>query len=333
MRKKKILIISIISKDIGFGHYSRCKNLNVQLNRDFESKHISFSGDLKKNFNLDKIYDYFHYNSFKKYNCVLIDISNKKIMSNKNFPKLKKTLIKISNKLFVIDSFGKFMINNINGLTAKVIMVPYFFDKRKIIFKEKTKYLLGTKYFVLKPKIKKKSRSGKQFKNLLITCGGSDQLNFSYKVAKIALSLNKDLNLSILIGKLFNEKNILKIKRLKNEYPKNLKLHFNVNNIEKFYMLCDGAVSLSGLTKYELIHYGTPSIIINQNTEQRKQNYFLEKKNMVMTLNDLKGNINFLKIKNFFSSYEYRNKLISKGRNVVDGKAYQRIVRVIKDFF
>ena len=52
-----------------------------------------------------------------------------------------------------------------------------------------------------------------------------------------------------------------------------------------------------------------------------------------MTLNDLKGNINFLKIKNFFSSYGYRNKLISKGRNVVDGKAYQRIVRVIKDFF
>ena len=48
-------------------------------------------------------------------------------------------LIKISNKLFVIDSFGKFMINNINGLTAKVIMVPYFFDKRNIIFKEKTK--------------------------------------------------------------------------------------------------------------------------------------------------------------------------------------------------
>ena len=89
---KKILLISILSSDIGYGHFSRCSKIKSKLNKYFLCKHISLP--IKKK-NQRNIFSYFESNSLSKYDCIILDITQKKIFLNKNLNKIRNKIIQI----------------------------------------------------------------------------------------------------------------------------------------------------------------------------------------------------------------------------------------------
>lgn len=327
---KKILLISILSKDIGYGHFSRCNKIRSKLKKYFLCEHISFSIQ-NKNFN--NIFSYFDSNSLSKYDCIIIDINHKKIITNKNFEKIKERIIKISNKVMLIDSIDKKMINNLEKVNVRSVLIPYIFDTDNIQIKDNTKYLLGPKYFVVDSIKKRKKKFKKKIKNILVTCGGSDVKNISYKITKFLLKENKGVIIHIVIGSLFNFKNLVIIKNLQKKFPKYIKLHFRIKNLYHVSKNCEAAFSLSGLSKYELIHQNLPIIVLNLNSQDRKINYILEKQKLLITLNNLKSKKDINKFKNFVLNSKIRKVLISNGKNVIDGKASLRIANEINKNF
>ena len=123
------------------------------------------------------------------------------------------------------------------------------------------------------------------------------------------------------------------IKNLKKKFPKKIKLHFRVKNLNYVSKNCEAAFSLSGLTKYELIYQNLPIIVLNLNSQDRKTNYILEKRKLLITLNNLKSKKDIDKFKNFVSNSKIRKILISNGKNVIDGKASLRIANEINKNF
>lgn len=327
---KKILLISILSNDIGYGHFSRCNKIKSKLKKYFLCEHISFS---IKNKNCKNIFSYFKSNSLSKYDCIIVDINHKKIISHKNFSTIKKKIIKISNKVMLIDSIDKKMINNLKKIHVRSVLIPYIFNTDNIIIKNETKYLLGPKYFVVDSVKKRKKIFKKKIKNILVTCGGSDIKNTSYKITKFLLKENREVIINIVIGSLFKSKNLTIIKNLQKKFPKKIKLHFRVKNLNYVSKNCEAAFSLSGLTKYELIYLNLPTIVINQNSQDRKANGILEKQKLLITLNNLKSKKDINKFRNFVSNSKIRKVLISNGKNVIDGNASLRIANEINKNF
>ena len=327
---KRILLISIISNEIGYGHYSRCNKIKSKLKKYFRCEHISFSTKSK---NWKNIFYYFESNSLSKYECIILDISHKKIFSHKHFKKIQNRIIKISNKVMLIDSIDKKMINNLKKIHVRSVLIPYIFNTNNVLIKKNTKYLLGPKYFIVDSPKKRKKIFKKKIKNILVTCGGSDVKNVSYKIAKFLLKENKEVIINIVIGSLFKITNLATIKNLQKKFPKKIKLHFRVKNLIDVSKNCEAAFSLSGLTKDELIYQNLPIIVLNLNSQDRKTNYILEKQKLLITLNNLKSKKDITKFRNFASNSKIRKVLISNGKNVIDGKASLRIINEINKNF
>lgn len=123
-----------------------------------------------------------------------------------------------------------------------------------------TKFLLGCKYIPLREEffyipyeVKDKVR------RVLITTGGTDQLNIAYKLLEQLMldAILGDLEYHVIVGR-FNE-NKEKLSRLAMDNS-NIILHENVTNMSYWMRVCDVAITAAGTTTFELAACGIPSI-------------------------------------------------------------------------
>ena len=110
--------------------------------------------------------------------------------------------------------------------------------------KNKSNYLVGVKYSVLKEnKIKKDEKN--DLKKIIISCGGADFKKLTLKIYNV-LKKFKKIQIGIAIGPNFKKDEIEKILKLKNK--KNIKIYQNLNNLSKVAYNYDLAIITSGLT-------------------------------------------------------------------------------------
>ena len=323
----KILCYCEANSRTGFGHYSRIKNLQKILNKNFKFSIITKNEGLaKKIFKKSKVIklknDIFTFlaNNASKYNIVILDPPYYPNQKNKNFNiKLKKLYENVKKTKIVIltdeteasPKYCDLLINDYPGSKK------YFFFYKK--FNNKIKLNLGINSF-LYPKLCFSRKNYKKKYDLFVAFGGNDSKNLLNKFFKIINSLS---------GKkvmLTNLRTYEQIKKFKN---KNLviKKILDYNTYLRYLSKSKFYISTPSNIMFEAYGLNIKGIVIPTQRRQFKMGKYFHKIGLVKCLRHYR-HLNKNQIcKNY-------NELIIENRNKLNffpkKKAYKNHLKIVK---
>lgn len=124
------------------------------------------------------------------------------------------------------------------------------------------KYYIAPKVFMFYEPIEVKER----VKDVLVTFGGADPLNYTDRVLEIITSgTYSDYNFHIVLGK---AKSNVKELMAYDTYP-NIEIMYDIKNMPEIISKCDIALTSRGRTVYELGLLGVPSVVMAQNEREQ----------------------------------------------------------------
>jgi len=337
LRSEKLKFVFRVdaSKNIGMGHIMRCIALSEEL---IKRGHICYF--------LSKIRDDFLINKIKKMKIEFFYLDNNLTLLDD----LKK-LINLSKKYYIdwiitdnywvtSDYLKVIKEKGFNVITIDDLAYTYYYsdlvvnqniNADKFIYKAEsyTKFLLGTKFVILRNELLKKEK--KTFKNnvnkIMVTFGGTDNNNLTLKVLKILSKIKKDVEFSIICGP-FNPyyKKIESYFKKSNQYFRVISQPKEMANL---YLETDIAISAGGTTSYELAYFGIPNIIITIAENQNEIAKELDKQNISFFIgdkNNFKENELLNKVKKLTDNKNIRETMSKNGQRNVDGKGKIRII-------
>jgi len=261
----------------------------------------------------------------KRIHAMLLDVNNFNTFSNlESYDHYLQCLKKLS--LFLISFEDPF--NCVHS--ADIIIIPYLAsDKLKIKKRQSAKYLLGLKYYILRPEFVnvKPTRINKNIKNVLITMGGCDPQNITAKVLDSLKDLDLKLNLTVVIGEMFQETEF-KINDILHDYTGTYSVLKNVKDMAQLMSDSDIAIINSGLTKYETISVGLPSIVISNNQYHSELMSDFNKYNVLLHLGEadkIENNQITEAVEHLALDYKKRQQMSAAGKSLVDGMGVKRI--------
>ncbi|MGL5820566.1 MAG: UDP-2,4-diacetamido-2,4,6-trideoxy-beta-L-altropyranose hydrolase [Sarcina sp.] len=181
-----------------------------------------------------------------------------------------------------------------------------------------TKLLLGGGYTLLRKEFLNNEpiQIKKDISSVLLTVGGSDNLNFTHTLLKEIKHFNSTINVVLGPAFKFNEE-------LKSEYRKyeNIIFHENANMLE-LMKSSDIAISACGTTIYELAYLGVPTIGLVIVENQAKIGAFLnsEKIAIISEVHNMKDSLESLR------EQRLRKVLHERMIGLVDGHGVKRII-------
>tara|TARA_B110001454_G_scaffold215543_1_gene237181 strand:- start:930 stop:1940 length:1011 start_codon:yes stop_codon:yes gene_type:complete len=331
---KRVLFRLDVNKRLGMGHMSRCLDLSNKLikykidsyfllknNSDIskfddklQNKIFTFSNSSQKN-EITKIKEL---NNKIKFDGIILDL---KKLPNKNFfLQLKKKI-----KIIVIDNTEE------NSFLADLVIWPWANEQytKKISNQNLKKFLVGTKFMQLGHNAKKISKNTIP-NSILISMGGSDKRNLTYKIVKSFKKSNEKFHLGIVIGGFFTDyKEILRVIKNDNRFSI-IKNQSGLLSIMSKYKI--GVFSF-GITVCEAFYSGLPSIVLSHSYE----NDIYAKKIAMYDCMKYLGyyrRINFNNLPEETFSLMKNRKLYKKysdnGQKMIDGKGSMRIAKRIK---
>jgi len=315
--------------DVGSGHLFRCLALARELKKS--KKKVVFLIINKKNF-LDHVDDEFpniklkgkteedflkQCQQMKEIEVLVIDLGSKNAIYSK---KLK------NRKTVILDDIGNKQISSsvlINGSSVNS------FHKYQVENK-KCKLFLGTKYMILRKsflKFRNKYKIIKKpIKNVLLTFGGSDDLDLTLKL--IPYFFNKKYTVTIVLGPSYKQK--IKLVKAIKDYS-NFKLKSSVKNMAKLFTEQDLVLTSSGITIYELACLGVPCLIFPASKIQNIAAKQMTKNGFGINMGlRKKYNPNILNIIDTIK-FELQKSMYLHGRKNIDGKGLERNKKIILD--
>jgi spore coat polysaccharide biosynthesis predicted glycosyltransferase SpsG len=159
--------------------------------------------------------------------------------------------------------------------------------------------------------------------------GGSDKLQFTEKIIESFKKTDYKIKIDIVLGSFFKDSE--KIRKLIGE-DKRFKIIQNNENLLMEMKKSTIGIFTFGLTTYESLFAGLPSIIISHSKLNDKYGKMLNSYECINYLGYYK-NVEFGKIASLAEKLmldkKIREKYIQKGEKIVDGKGIQRIVQRI----
>ena len=320
-------ILTEYGYEIGLGHLVRC---NAIANA-FAEKHIDIELVIQKNADVDKInIEHTHFylnwrsetNYFKRISkdtCLIID----SIKINQCFVDL---MLNYPFKKVFIDDWNHLKYNSgiIIDWTIYAYSSNYYIEMLK---NKKIGLLLGEKYAALRMPFSNifSQKIKKNIRNILITFGGSDIRDLTYRVLDSLIRTYPKIRKHVVIGKAY--KNIERLKRYKND---NVKIYFGPDEFHMKNIMedVDIAISAAGQTLYELACVGVPTIAVSVVDNQLDEingwkkadfikyaGHWTEKNIIVNILNSIEK----------MKLYEVRVKHSENGKKRVDGNGARRI--------
>ncbi len=329
------------SKESGIGHLMRCLALSEELIRRGNACYF-----------LSKIDNDELKNRIEKF-----DVNYQQIKNDANLQEDLKVLINFSKindiDWVVTDHYSIYAayVKDIKQHGFHVLSVDdaaqmhYFSDivlnqnigAEKLDFSSEkyTKFLLGTKYAILRDELlkRKKKIENIEVKKILLTFGGSDTDNFSLKILRLLESFNEVKEFLLVAGP-FNplHKNI-------EEYIKEtslkVKLIKSPENMADVYLEADMAISAGGSSCYELAYFGIPNLIITIADNQLNIARELDKQKVSIYVgrkDEIKKHNFENNLKELIASRSLRKIMGKNGRNLIDGKGKERVVDFMEEF-
>jgi len=237
-------------------------------------------------------------------------------------------------KLIYIDDMARFLYpaNTLVSYGAfideKAYRAPYMMQKTD------TTFLLGSQYVPLREEFSYIPFVVRdEVESVLITTGGTDQLNVAGKLLRRLMNHTMccDLDYHVIVG-CFNQ-NKAELLSLQAQYS-NIHLHENVTNMSEWMRACDVAISAAGTTTYELCACGIPTICLEIADNQegavcwQEKGYMQYAGNAYKDMDECLNNCEVTLI-NYQSNLEKRQTVSKRMQSLVDGQGAIRIAEHI----
>lgn len=327
--KRKVVFRCIGGKDVGWGHVLRCLNLAQWLHAKYKTFFV-----------IDQDEDVAAFIKEKGFTVFEVAYKGK---DEKFEQALLNTIIGLEPYLVVNDMLDttpeymqalkakKYKIVNIDDTSTSAKFANVLIDANK---KEKEKKCLGPKFMVLNSLYaklhKKKSRTHKVVKNVLISFGGSDPDNLTLKTLQSLEDVFPEkVDVNVILGPSYKKEDTLSEFMADDSFS----FHTEVDGLSDFISAADLAIVGGGITMFECLCLGTPSIVIAENKAQAKNARRMVKYEAVEYLG-VGGKISVKKIMRKVTALvddaDERERLASAGRNAIDGKGIFRVLEEIE---
>ncbi len=262
----KLTVRADASPQMGTGHLMRCLSL-AQGWKDTSGDAVFIS--FCKN---DKLIQRIKKEGIKVYNLQHIsDIEDTKKALKKENPEwvmldgyhfgsdYQKEIKEAGYKLFVIDDYA-----HLEHYYADIILNQNYGAENFVYSAEPyTKLLLGTKYVLLRREFLEYLDYKRQIpdvaKKVLITMGGVDPENYTFKVLQATNLVDFPLDVKVVIGARNTHYKL--IEKEANSCKHNMEILTNLDNMAPLMAWADVAVSAGGTTTWELAFMGLPSML------------------------------------------------------------------------
>lgn len=308
----RVIIFTEGGDNIGFGHITRCFALYEELiGREIETIFVVYGNNIdeilegKEYVNIDWKNIEFLKNFLQKDDYIIIDsyLANLEIY---NF---------ISNntkKCMYIDD------NNRLKYPKGVILNPVLYEDLEY---ETTNHILrGKDYIIVRKEFLEYTQSLEKSIDILITLGGTDIRNLTPELIKILQEINPNLNIAIVIGKTFHNKE--EIETLKTD---KINLFYNISATDMRNLILKSKFVICGcgqsINEMLILKCNFLPILIADN-QLRNYNFLLKKKIVKYAINS--NNLKEMKksIENFLQDKIMINFIINKNfdrnKNIID---------------
>lgn len=242
---------------------------------------------------------------------------------NETFQKLFKDT---GHNLLVIDDYA-----HLNHYYADIVLNQnYGSEKLQYSCEPNTKLLLGANYSLLRKEFLKYTGYKRELRevagNILITMGGSDPDNYTFKILNAINKLDIPLDLKIVLGA--SNQNYDSFKYLAKN---NVEILFSVEDMASLMAWADIGVSAGGITLWEMAYMGLPTVlcIVAENQSNSVNALSREGYPSLDWIKNADSEFIMETVKNLLFNKELRNMLSKKGPEIVNGEGVEI---VIKDF-
>lgn len=334
--EKSVAIRCIGDHSHGYGHFSRC----LAVANYFFKKNYSITFLINHNIHLKKEL------SKTKFSVFIVP-KFKNIKSEGNF--LKKFILENNISCFIIDmkEFSEKLSNELQNCECLMTVIddssvtdvysdillngtPIKQYHNYKLHNKRSQILLGSKYFLTNPEFSQTKKKLSEIKlkkkyNVIISCGGSDVNNLTWKIVK---EINKfpNLQIQVIIGPLM-KKNIPF-----NNITNNIKIINSPKKIWTIFNKSDLVICTSGSTLFELAIQGIPCIHIATMEHQIAYGKDFSNSGFGVYMGFWKY-MKFSKISSLLEEYLFdsikRKKMSSAGKKLIDGRGLERFEKVI----
>ena len=208
-------------------------------------------------------------------------------------------------------------------------------DKFSSNCKENTRFLLGTKYMILRKEFLKYTKSNRKLdfniKKIHIFFGGVDVHNYTLKYAELLLENFKNIQLFIVVGSNYRYYNQLIF--LEKKYIDKVKLYRNIPNMEDVLSQCNMAIGAPGITTWERAALGIPTLYLTTATNQVPILEKLHNAQICCYLGEASQikNEEFIHSVNNFINNNKKLEIYSKNSHqIIDPESTNRIIKIIR---
>lgn len=236
-------------------------------------------------------------------------------------------------KICYIDDLDR-MVYPVHTLINYSLQCDRNYEERYRKEKLNTKFLLGAAYAPLRKEFFFEPYQVREtVKKVLITTGGTDQLNMTYKLLErfISNSSLSEIEYNVIVGRFNQNKDALI--ELATQYS-NIVIHNDVSNMSYWMRTCDVAVSAAGTTTFELAACGIPSICFEVADNQEGAHLWQKGGYMFYAGNAYKEQTQCLEncqiqLKKLCNNRDLRISLSEKMQGLVDGLGTSRIAEYL----
>ncbi|MBF0347405.1 MAG: hypothetical protein HQL81_07030 [Magnetococcales bacterium] len=269
---------------------------------------------------------------------VVIDISHDLIFAHVDqLSHYCYQLKKMFGRLVVFDGYySHSMRSRVPDLCADMVIAPYCGER---VAEHGLPYrtLIGPQFFPMDPVYAQVAREPRFIKEeanrILVSCGGSDPLEFSLKVLLALEEMEGDrLQVCVVVGPGFSPSLTTAIRTLIGQSRHQIIEVMAPENLSEWMVWCDVAVSLSGLTKYELAATGTPAILLSINDLHAQIHAAFEAERTAWHLGvcaHIEGDALGRAVLTLLRDWKQRREMSERGRKLLDGSGALRIIGCI----
>lgn len=269
LKRKNILFVVTGHNEVGTGHiYNALSIADEILNHN-----LSFLVDANSNLAFETIRSY-NYTVYKQESDSLIsDIAEigPDVVINDILDTKTNYIKGLKNKDYLVINFEDL---GVGAKHADLVINAMYPESLKL-----KNHYYGEKYFCLKNDFlfsSPQTKVNKTVKNILITFGGSDPNNFTYKVLNSIYETceKKKIKINIVTGLAYKNLNTLK------KFNK-VNLFKQVPNLADIVKQADIVFTSAGRTTFELASIGIPSIVLCQNSREKSHFFASEGKGFI----------------------------------------------------
>ena len=255
IKRKRVLFVVSGYKEIGLGHVYN----SLLIANDILDHELMFLVDNQSQLAFEKINSKNYPVFIQSHSDLVEDIRFHKpdVVINDCLDTKETYIAEIINmgcKIINFEDLGK-------GAKLADLVINAIYPEDEVI----PNHYFGHKYFVLRDEfmLTEPNQVRPHVKNVLLSFGGVDPSNFTYKVVKSIYGYcrQNQIELNIVTGFGYTQHESLK------KYP-NINIHTNVQNISDYMRAADVIFTSAGRTTYEIASLNVPAIVLAQNERE-----------------------------------------------------------------